>query len=93
MENEGSLGPVNLAMAHCKLDFEHSSLYWNVSYSTAETHSGSSMTTSLGLISSVVESQLHPNAAFQELREMVLNSVASERSKRNYAKALRHHGN
>ena len=27
-------------------------------------------------------------AAFRELREMVLNSVASEHSKRNYAKAL-----
>jgi site-specific recombinase XerD len=46
------------------------------------------MAESLALISSVVESQLNRNAAFQELREMVLNSVASEHSKRNYAKAL-----
>ena len=46
------------------------------------------MTESLALISSVVESQLNRNAAFRELREMVLNSVASEHSKRNYAKAL-----
>jgi integrase len=34
------------------------------------------------------ESQLHRNAAFQELRTMVLNSVVSDHSKRNYAKAL-----
>jgi hypothetical protein len=33
-------------------------------------------------------SPLDRAAAFQELREMVLNSVASEHSKRNYAKAL-----
>ena len=46
------------------------------------------MTESLALISSVEESQLNRNAAFRELREMVLNSVASEHSKRNYAKAL-----
>src|SRR5246500_4934130 len=46
------------------------------------------MTTSLALIPSAGESQLNRNAAFQELREMVLNSVASEHSKRNYAKAL-----
>jgi len=46
------------------------------------------MTESLALIPSAVESQLNRNAAFQELREMVLNSVASEHSKRNYAKAL-----
>jgi hypothetical protein len=43
------------------------------------------MTESLALISSELESQLNRNAAFQELREMVLNSVASEHSKRNYA--------
>ena len=47
------------------------------------------MTESLALIPSAVEeSQLNRNAAFRELREMVLNSVASEHSKRNYAKAL-----
>jgi integrase len=47
------------------------------------------MTEFLALIPSAVEeSQLNRNAAFRELREMVLNSVASEHSKRNYAKAL-----
>ena len=46
------------------------------------------MTESLALIPSAVESQLNRNAAFRELREMVLNSVASDHSKRNYAKAL-----
>jgi len=46
------------------------------------------MTTSLALIPSAEESQLNHNAAFRELREMVLNSVTSEHSKRNYAKAL-----
>ena len=47
------------------------------------------MTESLASIPSAVEeSQLNRNAAFRELREMVLNSVASEHSKRNYAKAL-----
>ena len=47
------------------------------------------MTESLALTPSAAEeSQLNRNAAFQELREMVLNSVASEHSKRNYAKAL-----
>ena len=46
------------------------------------------MTESLALIPSAVESQLNRDAAFRELREMVLNSVASEHSKRNYAKAL-----
>jgi hypothetical protein len=47
------------------------------------------MTESLALIPSAVEeSQLNRNAAFREPREMVLNSVASEHSKRNYAKAL-----
>jgi hypothetical protein len=35
-----------------------------------------------------VESQLNRNAGFRELREMVLNSIVSEHSKRNYAKAL-----
>jgi hypothetical protein len=43
------------------------------------------MTTSLALIPSAEESQLNRDAAFRELREMVLNSVASEHSKRNYA--------
>ena len=46
------------------------------------------MTESLALTPSAVESQLNRDAAFRELREMVLNSVASEHSKRNYAKAL-----
>ncbi len=46
------------------------------------------MTESLALTPSAVESQLNRDAAFRELREMVLNSVACEHSKRNYAKAL-----
>jgi integrase len=46
------------------------------------------MTESLALIPSAVQSQLNRNDAIQALREMVLNSVASEHSKRNYAKAL-----
>jgi site-specific recombinase XerD len=46
------------------------------------------MSTSLALIPSADESQLNRNAAFLELREMVLNSVASDHSKRNYAKAV-----
>ena len=46
------------------------------------------MSPSLALIPSAQESQLNPHAAFQRLREMVLNAVASEHSKRNYAKAL-----
>lgn len=46
------------------------------------------MSTSLALIPSGEESQLNRNVAFRELREMVLNSVASDHSKRNYAKAL-----
>jgi integrase len=46
------------------------------------------MTESLAIIPSEVESQLNRDAVFRELREMVLNSVASEHSKRNYAKAL-----
>jgi hypothetical protein len=46
------------------------------------------MSTSLALIASSDESQLNRNAAFRELREMVLNSVASDHFKRNYAKAV-----
>jgi hypothetical protein len=46
------------------------------------------MTESLALIPSAVESQLNRDAAFREFREMVLHSVASEHSKRNYAKPL-----
>ena len=46
------------------------------------------MSTSLALIPSADESHLNRNAAFLELRAMVLNSVASEHSKRNYAKAV-----
>jgi len=46
------------------------------------------MSPSLALIPSAQESQLNPHAALQRLREMVLNAVASEHSKRNYAKAL-----
>ena len=46
------------------------------------------MTESLAVIPSAVETQLNRNAAFRELREMVLNSVASEHSKRSYAKTL-----
>jgi hypothetical protein len=46
------------------------------------------MSTSLTPIPSAEESQLNRNAAFQALREMVLNSVVSKHSKRNYAKAL-----
>ena len=46
------------------------------------------MSTSLGLIPSAEESQLNRNAALRELREMMLNSVASNHSKRNYAKAV-----
>jgi hypothetical protein len=46
------------------------------------------MSESLAIIPSEVESQLNRNAAFRELREMVLNSVVSGHSKRNYAKAL-----
>jgi len=46
------------------------------------------MSTSLVRIPSVDESQLNRNVAFRELREMVLNSVASDHSKRNYAKAV-----
>jgi hypothetical protein len=46
------------------------------------------MSSSLALIPSAGEPQLDRSAAFQALREMVLNSVVSEHSKRNYAKAL-----
>jgi integrase len=46
------------------------------------------MNTSLVLIPSADESHLNRNVALRELREMVLNSVASEHSKRNYAKAV-----
>lgn len=46
------------------------------------------MSTFLAVIPSADASQLNRNAAFRELREIVLNSVASEHSKRNYAKAL-----
>jgi hypothetical protein len=45
------------------------------------------MTESLALIRPAEGSQLNRNAAFQALQEMVLNSVVSEHSKRNYAKA------
>jgi hypothetical protein len=46
------------------------------------------MSASLALMHAADASPLDRAAAFQELREMVLNSVASEHSKRNYAKAL-----
>src|SRR5260370_21015892 len=46
------------------------------------------MSAALALMHAADESPLDRAAAFQELREMVLNSVASEHSKRNYAKAL-----
>ena len=69
------------------MDFEHSS-YWKVSYPGDDTYRRAPMTESLALTPSAVESQLNRDAAFRELREMVLNSVASEHSKRNYAKAL-----
>src|SRR6202165_379671 len=46
------------------------------------------MSASLALLQAADASPLDRAAAFQELREMVLNSVASEHSKRNYAKAL-----
>jgi hypothetical protein len=53
-----------------------------------ETYPRAQMTEVLALIPSAEGSQLNRNAAFQALREMVLNSIASEHSKRNYAKAL-----
>ncbi len=46
------------------------------------------MSAALALMHAADGSPLDRAAAFQELREMVLNSVASEHSKRNYAKAL-----
>ena len=46
------------------------------------------MSASLALMHAADASPLDRAAAFQELREMVLNSVASDHSKRNYAKAL-----
>ena len=46
------------------------------------------MSMSLALSPSSGDSQLNRSAAIRALREMVLNSVASEHSKRNYAKAL-----
>src|ERR1700680_4538316 len=46
------------------------------------------MSASLALMHAADASPFDRAAAFQELREMVLNSVASEHSKRNYAKAL-----
>src|SRR5260370_39583422 len=46
------------------------------------------MSASLALMHGADESPLDRAAAFQALREMVLNSVVSEHSKRNYAKAL-----
>jgi hypothetical protein len=67
--------------------FEHSSVYWNVSYPGDETYGPAPMTESLALTpqrwnrSSIA-------AAFRELRGMVLNSVASEHAKRNFSKAL-----
>ena len=46
------------------------------------------MSTSLALIPSSGDAQLDRSAAIRALREMVLNSVVSAHSKRNYAKAL-----
>jgi len=46
------------------------------------------MSTSLALIPSSGDPQLDRSAAIRALREMVLNSVVSKHSKRNYAKAL-----
>ena len=46
------------------------------------------MSTSLALIPTSGDSQLDRSAAIRALREMVLNSVISAHSKRNYAKAL-----
>src|SRR5260370_6714247 len=46
------------------------------------------MSAALALMHAADASPLDRAAAFRELREMVLNSVASEHSKRNYAKAL-----
>jgi hypothetical protein len=46
------------------------------------------MSSSLALIPSSGDSHPDRSAAIRALREMVLNSVVSEHSKRNYAKAL-----
>ena len=46
------------------------------------------MSSSLALIPSSGDSQLDRSASIRALREMVLNSVVSKHSKRNYAKAL-----
>ncbi len=46
------------------------------------------MSSSLALIPSSGDSQLDRSAAIRALREMVLNSVVSEHSKRSYAKTL-----
>lgn len=46
------------------------------------------MSSSLALIPSSGDSQIDRSAAILALREMVLNSVVSEHSKRNYGKAL-----
>src|ERR1700716_3901267 len=46
------------------------------------------MSASLALMHAADASPLDRAAAFQALRKMVLNSVVSEHSKRNYAKAL-----
>jgi integrase len=46
------------------------------------------MSSSLAVIPSSGDSQLDRSAAIRALREMVLNSVVSKRSRRNYAKAL-----
>jgi hypothetical protein len=70
-----------------KLELEHSSLQ-NDSPPRDKSYPGPGISTSLARIASAEESQLNRNAAFGELREMVLNSVASNKSKRNYAKAV-----
>jgi integrase len=70
-----------------QLAFEHSSPQFDVSQAR-ETRWCASVSTSLAVIPPADESQLNRNAAFQRLREMVLNSIVSEHSKRNYAKAL-----
>jgi hypothetical protein len=62
--------------------------YIGTFYPGDETYPRAQMTESLALIPSAVKSQLNRNAGFRELREMVLNSVVSEHSKRNYAKSL-----
>ena len=59
--------------------------FWNIKQME---RAGTAMKLSLALIPSSVDSQIDRSAAFRALREMVLNSVVSEHSKRNYAKAL-----